>query len=153
MAFTGHPHLMPGALTVVDSSATFALGTQVSDSNGTYAYLKGIASTAIGSVVVYDEAGQTALAVANDVGPIAVAMAATVANKYGWYLIEGSGSALTDNTVVDNTDVYLTATPGAVDDAVVAGDRIHGALFRAARTGAGLVSIQLFSPMVDNIAD
>jgi hypothetical protein len=80
-------------------------------------------------------------------------MAATVANKYGWYLIEGSGSALTDNTVVDNTDVYLTATPGAVDDAVVAGDRIHGALFRAARTGAGLVSIQLFSPMVDNIAD
>jgi hypothetical protein len=154
MAFTGHMHIAPGSLSAVDSAATMPVGTEAVDGSGNrYIYLQGVASTAIGSVVTYDEAGLTTLGVANAVGPIAVAQSASVANKYGWYLVEGSGSALTAGDVVDNTDVYLTATPGAVDDAVVAGDRIHGALFRAARTGAGLVAIQLFSPMVDNIAD
>lgn len=154
MAHTGQMHIAPGSLSTVDSAATMTLGVKASDGSGNeYIYLQGVASTAIGSVVTYDEAGLTALAVANAVGPIAVAQSASVANKFGWYLVNGSGSALTDNTVVDNADVYLTATPGAVDDAVVAGDRVHGALFRAARTGAGLVAIQLFSPQVDNIAD
>jgi hypothetical protein len=80
-------------------------------------------------------------------------MSANIASQYGWYQIYGSGSALTAGDVADNADVYGTATPGAVDDAVTAGDRVKGALFRAARTGAGLVSIQLFYPMVDDIAD
>ena len=154
MAFTGVMHISPGGLDVVDSSAQVGVGTVAQDGSGNeYKYLQGAASTSAGSVVIYDEAGVTSLAVADDVGPIAIAQAATIANTYGWYLINGSGSADTADDVADNGDVYLTATPGSVDDAVVAGDRVHGALFRAAGTGASTVAIQLFNPMVDNIAD
>ena len=152
--FTGPMHLSPGAFNVVDSAAAFAVGTRAEDGSGNqFIYLTGLATTAIGSVVTYDEAGVTALAVANGVGPIAAAMSASVANKYGWYQIGGSASALTASDVADNAAVYLTATPGSIDDAVVAGDRVKGAITRAARTGAGLVSVQLYSPFVDDIAD
>lgn len=154
MAHAGFMHIAPGALNAVDSTAQVALGTQAQDTSGNeYVYLQGVASTAVGSVVTFDEAGLTTLLVADAVGPVAVAMGATVANKYGWYLRNGAGSALTAGDVADNGNVYGTATPGAVDDALTAGDRVKGALFRASRTGAGLVSIQLFAPFVDDIAD
>jgi hypothetical protein len=146
--------LAPGPLSTVDSAVQVALGTKAFDGSGNqYVYLQGVASTVVGSVVTYDEAGLTTLTVANAVGPIAVAMGITVANKYGWYLIDGSGSAYASTDVTDNGNVYLTATPGQVEDTLVAGDRVKGALFRASRTGAGLVAIQLFSPFVDDIAD
>lgn len=155
MPHVGPMHIAPGALDAVDTSAELAIGTEALDGDGNrYKYLSGVASTAIGSVIVFDEAGVTALAVADDKGPIGVAQAATVANTFGWYLVEGEGDALTANDVADDGDVYLTATPGSVDDAVVVGDRVKGALFRAARTGAGLVSVQLFGgSFVDDIAD
>ena len=61
---------------------------------GEFIYLKGVASTARGSVVVYNQDdNSTKLAVANDIGPIAVAMAASVADTYGWYQISGKGVA------------------------------------------------------------
>lgn len=146
--------LAPGPLSTVDSAVSVALGTKAFDGSGNqYVYLQGVISTVVGSVVTYDEAGLTTLSVANAIGPIAVAMGITVANKYGWYLISGSGSAFASTDVGDNGNVYLTATPGQVEDTLVAGDRVKGALFRAARTGAGLVAIQLFSPFVDDIAD
>ena len=146
--------LAPGPLSTVDSAVQVALGTKAFDGSGNqYVYLQGVASTVVGSVVTYDEAGLTTLSVPNASGPIAVAMGITVASKYGWYLINGSGSAYASTDVADNANVYLTATPGQVEDTLVAGDRVKGALFRAARTGAGLVAIQLFSPFVDDIAD
>ena len=56
---------------------------------GEFIYLKGSASTAVGSVVVYDSDGTTDLAVANDVGDVGLAMAATVASEFGWFQILG----------------------------------------------------------------
>lgn len=117
-----------------------------------FIYLKGIGSTAVGSAVHYNLAdGSTALAAANAVGPFAVAMSANVANQYGWYQIYGLASILTANDVADNAAVY-GAGSGTVDDAVVDGDMIHNAKFAAARTGAGLVNIEIYYPYSDDVA-
>src|SRR5215207_11732851 len=64
---------------------------------GEFVYLKGVASTAVGSWVLYNEDdGTTSLLAANDIGQVAVAMSANVANQYGWYQINGKaiGKAL-----------------------------------------------------------
>jgi hypothetical protein len=139
----------------VDSAQQFPLNSIQRDQNGNeYIYLKGVASTVVGAVVTYDEVGVTALLVADATGPCAIAQALTVASTFGWYLIAGSCQVITAGDVADNGNMYSTATAGAVDDAVVAGDRIKGgANFRGARTGAGLVLCQFNRPFVDNAAD
>lgn len=154
MAFTGVMHISPGAFTAVDSAASMAVGTRATDGSGNeFVYLQGVASTAVGSWVTFDEAGVTALLAADAKGQVAVALAATIANTYGWYQVSGSGVGLTADDVADNGDVYATATAGSADDAIVAGDRVKGAWFRAAGTGASSVVVQLANPYVDDIAD
>jgi hypothetical protein len=119
---------------------------------GEYIYLKGVASTVVGSAVTYSpDDFSTALLVPNAIGPVAIATAATVANRFGWYQI--SGKAVVDsNTVSDNGNVYATATPGEVDDAVVAGDRVKNATFASANgtPSAGLAEIEIARPFVDD---
>ena len=62
---------------------------------GEFIYLKGVASTALGEWVTYSpDDWATVLAVANGKGQIAVAMAATVANEFGWYQISGKAVGL-----------------------------------------------------------
>ena len=138
-----------GPLTQVDDSAEYALLTRTQDADGNeYIYLKGVASTVAGSVVTYDEAGQTTLIAANAVGPVAVAMAAIVADKYGWYQVFGSGTAAAAGAVADNAALYISATAGKVDDAVVTGDCIIGMVARAAIAAAGDLAVQLSYPVV-----
>lgn len=138
----------------IDSTAKYELNSIQRDQNGNeYIYLTGVASTIAGSVVTYDEAGVTTLIVANATGMVAVAQAATIASTYGWYLISGSCLVATADDVADNGNMYITATAGKVDDAIVAGDRIKGAFFRAAGTGATTVLAQFSRPLVDDIAD
>lgn len=97
-----------------------------------FIYLKGLASTAVGELVIYDQnANTTKRAVAGDRGPAAVAMSANVANQYGWYQITGA-AIIKAGTVAAAGNVYLTATPGTVDDATVAGDKVDGARFKTA---------------------
>jgi hypothetical protein len=113
--------------------AKHALGTIIRAKDPTYGsgefiYLKGVASTAIGSWVTYNmDDGSTALLAANAIGPVAVAMSANVANQYGWYQIQGKAVGLCLAGFVDDANVYATATAGSVDDAVVAGDRVKNA--------------------------
>lgn len=115
------------------ANTTPPLGTVVRATDPTYGagefiYLKGVASTAIGSWVTFnDDDYSTALLAANAIGPVAVAMSANVANQYGWYQIRGKAIALCLAGFVDNANVYATATAGSVDDAVVAGDRVKNA--------------------------
>src|SRR4051812_32478954 len=80
---------------------------------GTFVYLKGVASTAVGSAVTYNPStGVTALSVAGARGPVAIAMAAnTSATGYSLYQIAGRASVKT-GTVAANTRPYVTATPG-----------------------------------------
>lgn len=132
---------------------TIARATDPVYGAGEFIYLKGVASTAVGSWVTYNpDDFSTALLAANAIGPVAIAMAATVANEYGWYQIQGKpvGKAAAD--FVDNANVYATATAGTVDDAVVAGDRVKGAVGASAvgTPAAGLAEFEIARPFMDD---
>jgi hypothetical protein len=143
----------------VDTAAAVPVGTIVTATDPTYGagefiYLKGVASTAIGSWVTYNlDDGSTTLLAANAIGPVAVAMAATVASTWGWYQISGKavGKALTG--YVDNALVWATATAGSVDDAVVDGDMVHLAKGASAldTPSAGFAEFEIHRPYCDDI--
>lgn len=118
---------------------------------GEFIYLPGVASTALNELVVYDlNAGTTKRAVASDRGPCAVATAAIIAGLYGWYQIGGL-SPIKSGTVAAAGNVYLTATAGTVDDAVVAGDKVDGARFKTAdgTPSAGFAYVMLERPCLN----
>lgn len=104
-----------------DISEATAYGT------GEFIYLKGVVSTVVGSVVTYNEAHQTALIVSSVVGPVAVAMSINVAANWGWYQRVGIAYMEADAVATDK-QLYIDGTAGRVDDAVVAGDMIIGAV-------------------------
>ena len=98
---------------------------------GEFIYLKGVASTAIGSLVIFDQyLHTTTLAPATGgIGPVAVSMAANIALQWGWYCISGAVPVLAPNAMTAGADVFmLAATPGSVDDAVVASEQVVGAV-------------------------
>lgn len=148
---TGGTQIFAGDTTVVDSIQQFPLGTKAFDVDGNeYIYMKGIASTAVGSWVTYDELYVTALLAADAKGAVAVAMAAiTAATKWGWYCICGTVHALISvNSAVDSPIGFET-TAGYAGDGRAAGDMIYGALQREAITSvAGLADVQIYHPFV-----
>lgn len=121
---------------------------------GEFIYLKGVASTAVGSWVHYNaDDWSTALTVANAIGPVAVAMSANVADQYGWYQISGKAIGKALASYADNGLVFLTATAGSVDDAVVDGDMVHLAKGASAidGPGTGLADFEIHYPYTDDI--
>lgn len=133
-----------------------ALGTRIRAVDPTYGegefiYLAGVASTAAGDIVTYDQkAGTTVRGVhagTGSNGPVAVAMAAAGAGSYGWYCISGS-CPVKAGTVAANARTYMTGTAAQVDDAVVAGDAIDGMYIKAADSG-GFATVQLDHPSVN----
>jgi hypothetical protein len=123
---------------------------------GEFIYLAGVASTARGSVVVYNAADySTTLAQANAIGPIALAMGATVASTKGWYQIGGKGVARVLSGFADNANCYLTSTAGSVDDTVVAGDYVFGMKGASAigTPATGLAEVELQRPFVKDGLD
>jgi hypothetical protein len=116
-----------------------------------FIYLNGAASTAIGDLVIFDQyAGTTTRAVAGSRGPCAIAMSANLASSYGFYQIAGSG-VIKAGTVAANGNVYLTATAGTVDDAVVSGDKVDGARLKTAdgTPSAGFAIVQISRPSLN----
>jgi hypothetical protein len=111
-----------------------------------FVYLKGVASTAVGDLVVFEGNGTTIRASARGEGPVAVAMSACVASEYGWYQLTGL-AVVTSGTVADNAQLYLTGTAGTVDDAHVAGDQIFGMRSDSA-SDTGLVKATMNHPHV-----
>ena len=117
-----------------------------------FIYLKGVASTVVGSLVDYDSflATTTLAPATGGVGQVAASMSANVANQFGWYQITGVAAVKAPNAMVVGADVFaLAATPGSVDDAAVAGEQILNAKVTTT-TGtpsAGLALIQLSRPL------
>jgi hypothetical protein len=145
---------------IVENSTTqnHSLGTIVQATDplygeGEFIYLKGVASTNIGTVVNYDQyLGTTTITPATGgKGSVAVAMSANVVNQFGWYQIGGAAVVKAPNAMVVNADVFmLAATPGSVDDAAVAGEQILNATV-STTTGtpsAGLAVIQINRPFL-----
>lgn len=122
-------------IALTDTVQNHALGTIVTATDPTYGggefiYLKGIASTVVGSMVDYDSyLGVTALSPATGgFGSVAVAMSANVASQYGWYQIQGIAAVKAPNAMVVGAEVFsLAGTPGSVDDAAVNGEQIVNA--------------------------
>lgn len=105
-----------------DISEATAYGT------GEFIYLKGVASTVVGSVVTYNEDHQTALLVQlAAVGPVAVAMSINGAANWGWYQRVGIAYMACDAVAAD-AQLYADDTAGRVDDAIVAGDLMFNAV-------------------------
>lgn len=120
---------------------------------GEFIYLKGVAGTVAGSVVLYNEDDySTSLLAANDIGQVAIAMSACVAGEYGWYQRRGKAVAKVAAAFADNANVYSTATAGTVDDAVVAGDRIKKCKGASAIDvpAVGFAELEIDSPFVDD---
>lgn len=92
-----------------------------------FIYLAGVASTAQGDVVVFDErSGTTTRAVEGKRGPVAVAMAAITAGLYGWYAVEGSVPANTGSNDPPVGPVYLSRTAGEVTGIPFEGEKVDG---------------------------
>lgn len=153
-----NPEIGYQPIAVTDTVQAHPLGTIVRASDPTYGagefiYLKGVASTAIGSWVTYSyDDGTTALLAPNAIDPVAVAMSANVANQYGWYQISGKAVGLALTGYVDNALVYATSTAGSVDDAVVAGDRVKLAKGASAvgTPSAGFAEFEISRPFMDD---
>lgn len=119
---------------------------------GEFIYLKGLASTAVGELVIYDTyANTTKRGVAGDRGPAAVAMSANVANQYGWYQVKGATVSKVAAAFAAGGNVYLTATAGTIDDATVAGDKVDGARGKTAidTPSAGFAVLQIDRPSLN----
>lgn len=158
---SGENALLGQAIADTLTTKKMQLGTRMKAHDATYGpgefiYLTGVASTAIGSVVLFNpDDYSTSLATANDKGSLAVAMSANVASQYGWYQIYGKGVAKVLASFADNGDCYLTATAGSVDDADVAGDFIRGMKGASAidTPSTGLAEVELAYPQVADGAD
>lgn len=114
---------------------------------GEFIWLNGLAATAAGDVCIYNETtGVTKRGVAGDRGPVCVAMSANLANFAGWYQIAGAGPVNTAaNTVAAGANGFWTAAAGALDDAVVATDKIDGLTFKAVNSG-GFATVEMDRP-------
>lgn len=145
---------------VTDSSynATAKLGDIIRANDpvygtGEFIYLSGAANTVVGSWVTYNsDNNSTTLLAANAIGPVAIAMAATVAGTAGWYQIQGKAVGLALAAFADDANVYATATAGSVDDAIVAGDRVKNAKGASAvgTPSAGLAEFEIARPWMDD---
>ena len=154
--------IIPQAIDETSITQKLPLGTRVEAKDvastaygvGEFIYLKGVASTVVGSVALIDQDDfSTSLATANDVGYLAVAMSANVASQYGWYQVKGKAVIKGLASLADNASLYLTATAGSLDDAVVAGDRVKGYAKTASALdtpSTGLAEADIVNPFVDN---
>ena len=145
-------------IATTDTTARHPLGTTVDAVDPTYAegrfvYAKGVASTAVGSVVLINQDDySTSLLAANDIGKVGFAMSANVASQYGWYQVSGRAVGKVLASFADNANCYSTATAGSLDDAVVAGDRVKNCKGASAigTPSAGLAELEIDNPFVDD---
>lgn len=128
---------------------TAPTSTSVRYDGNIYIYLLGVASTAVGDVVTYDEDGVTARGTNALVGQCALATAATVASTWGWYLISGTGIGNLATNCADNVALQTTATAGELDDTTVAGDDVWSAVSRVAVTTATTGLVQVNFPFMN----
>ena len=150
------------AISDTSTTALVPLGTRIkaidnastSYGEGEFIYLLGVASAVVGSVALIDQDDfSSSLAVANDVGYLAVAMSINVAAQYGWYQVKGKAVIKGLTGLADNASLFLTATAGSLDDAVVAGDRVKGYAKTASALdtpSTGLAEADICDPFVDN---
>jgi hypothetical protein len=153
--------VIPQAIDQTSTTQLLPLGTRVraydvastAYGEGEFIYLKGVASTVLGSVVTYaQDDSSTALLAANAIDPVAVSMSDNVASSYGWYQIFGKAVGKVLTGFADNANCYATATAGSIDDAIVGGDRVK-CMKGASAIGTpstGLAELDIQYPYMDD---
>jgi len=153
--------VIPQAIDETSTTQLLPLGTRVraydvastAYGEGEFIYLKGVASTVLGSVVTFSsDDSSTALLAANAIDPVAVSMSINVASSYGWYQIYGKAVGKVLAAFADNANCYATATAGSIDDAVVAGDRVKCMKGASAidTPSTGLAELEISYPFMDD---
>ena len=146
---TGYSQTFDSDTSVVDTSAKTTVLTRAFDSAGNeYIYLKGVASTIVGSWVTYDETGLTTLLAANAKGPVAVSMSITDStSEWGWKQIWGVAEACIAANTADNGTLGYETTAGYAGDGRAAGDQMVGAIAREATgASAAVATVQINYP-------
>ena len=141
--------LSPQALTVTDTVQRHPTGALAWDNRGNeFVYLKGVASTIHGSVVTYDENGDTTLLTTTTIltanrrsESFAVSQSANVASQWGWYAtkmqvnVNDTYKLAVLASAVKGASLYATATAGYVDDTATEAGRVLGLHLTATATG------------------
>ena len=148
---------------VVETTARHLTGTRIKARHETqgvceFIYLRlSSASVVAGDAVVIEISGTIhsafTLTTANR-GSVAISMNAMSQFGYGWFQIYGRTVAKTGaNTVVSQGQVYATAAAGTLDDAVVTGALIIGAIFTSVNgtPAAQQAYIQLSYPFMSGL--
>lgn len=142
------PYPVVGLPGQVHTSALNAVGTRAYDAVGNgFVYLKGVANTAVGVAVTYDEAYLTTLLAGNAIGPVAWATGATIASTWGWYQDEGVIDYASTDTIAADKPMFIDGTAGRIDDAVVTGDLILNCFSQTADT-TNVATIRVNRPNV-----
>jgi len=141
---------------IADTSTTqnHPLGTVVRATDTTYGegefiYLLGVANTAIGSPVVYNDLTfQTTLAPVgtNKPEPVAFSMSANVASQYGWYQISGNARAAKTSGLALASNVAVGVLTAGKIAATGSGKEIQGAMTAAKSTASTLVTLVVNRP-------
>lgn len=154
------PLVGPQPIDETSTTQNHALGTIVKAEEygagygvGEFIYLKGVASTAKGDLVVYDlKAGTTTRTVAASRGRVAVAMSANVASQYGWYQISGEAvvSTASAGTGAANPNLVVSATAGQATVGSTGAVMIYSAKCMTAQDtpSAGYTQVQIDRPFV-----
>lgn len=116
----------------------------IGDDGSEYIYLAGVASVVDGEVVAYQPGVFTAVRLATGVkGQIAIATAAVVASRWGWFMITGSDTINTPSAIASNVPLFIGGVTGNIDDTAVKGDQIINAVLRSAGSQDGTATIQV----------
>ena len=120
---------------------------------GEFIYLKGVASTAVGTWVTFnaDDWSTTHLG-AGSIGGVGISMSANIVNKFGWYQLSGKAVGGCQTSYADNARVWATASgAGLVDNQSVEGDLVFNAIGASTTTaGTFVADFEINRPYVDD---
>ena len=150
-----------GTQAIADASTTqnHALGKIVRAEDPTYGegefiYLKGVASTIVGSIVEYNTSFQSGLdsTALDSPQPLAVAMSICTASYYGWYQISGIAQVAKLSTTSFAADAFFAASAGLAI-AAATGLRIHGAVVAVVASAVSVAAPDLVTAMLNRPHD
>lgn len=144
MSLVGFNMAFAGAPGEVHTTQLNDIGALATDGAGNiYTYLPGVASTVAGSWVTINPAAGvagmlTVLLTQTAVGPVAIATAAIVADRWGWYLVKGYYSG-----ALAGSNGTIVSGAGALSAEVSSGGTGRVVLFAAASSTAAALTEQI----------
>jgi hypothetical protein len=146
----------------VDNSATFTVGTRVVNKEGNeYIYLPGTTSvaqydwvairTAAGPGLSYGSVTRLVYEAAGTDGMVGIAQGAIVSNKYGWFLIKGTGWGNCGDTCSSGSPIYASGTTANVTTTVTTNSLVYGAICVQDGASGGTVKVSINHPQTYGI--